>query len=55
MAAWLAGVASLIGIPAAATLLPPAIAGIFVVMFVVLSGGVLWWAFLAPRRVSSGS
>lgn len=55
MAAWLAGVASLIGIPAAASLLPPAIAGIFVVMFVVLSGGVLWWAFRAPRRVSSGS
>lgn len=55
LAAWLAGVASLIGIPAAATTLPPTIAGIFVVMFVALSGGVLWWAFLGVRRVSSGS
>lgn len=53
--AWLAGVASLVGIPVAATLLPGPIAAGFVVLFLALSAGVLWWAFHTNRRVASRS
>jgi hypothetical protein len=53
--AWLAGVASLVGIPLAASLLPRPIAAVFVVLFLALSAGVLWWAFRTNRRLASRS
>lgn len=55
LAAWLAGIASLVGIPLAASMLPPGVAAMFVVAFLALSAGVLWNAFRPDRRVASRS
>jgi len=55
VAAWLAGVASLVGIPLAASVLPGPLAAVFVVLFLALSAGVLWWAFRTNRRLASRS
>lgn len=55
LAAWLAGVASLVGIPMAASLLTGPAATVLVIMFLALSTAVLWRAFRADRRTSSKS
>lgn len=55
MAAWLAGVVSLIGIPLAASVLPGPAAAVVIVIFLAGSTVVVWRAFRPDRRTASRS